>query len=299
MARIKKMGRSQASSNMLRIGGSTGVYAIIGDPITHTLSPAIHNAAFKSLNMNRVYVPFRVRENELDRAIEGLRSLGVLGINVTMPHKSRVLRFLDTIDATAKEIGAVNTVVRKNARFHGYNTDGEAAVTVLSRLGSLSGRRVVILGAGGAASAIAYQLAKTAEGIVILNRTRSNGARLAYEITKRKGASCQAYPLDRGSLRKEAARGDVLINTLPVSVFPRIGRILIQERLITRDMLLMDANYESKSDFLSKAKLSGATVIDGIEMLIGQAALSFKLWTGLDAPINVMRKAAAEARATR
>ena len=157
------MGRSQASSNMLRISGSTGVYAIIGDPIAHTLSPAIHNAAFKSLNMNRVYVPFRVRENELGRAIEGLRSLGVLGINVTMPHKSSVLRLLDTIDATAKEIGAVNTVVRKSARFHGYNTDGEAAVTVLSRLGSLSGRKIVILGAGGAASAIAYQLAKTAD----------------------------------------------------------------------------------------------------------------------------------------
>ena len=290
------MGRSQASSNMLRISGSTGVYAIIGDPIAHTLSPAIHNAAFKSLNMNCVYVPFRVRENDLARAIEGLRSVGVLGLNVTMPHKSRVLRLLDTIDATAKEIGAVNTVVRRNGRFIGYNTDGEAAVTVLSRLGSLSGSKIVILGAGGAASAIAHQLAKAAQSIVILNRTRSNGARLAYEITKRKGASCQAYPLGRQSLRRETARGDVLINTLPVSVFPRFGKILIQERLIARDMLLMDVNYESKSDFLSKARIVGATIIDGIEMLIGQAALSFKLWTSRDAPINVMRKAVAEAR---
>ncbi len=293
------MSRSQASSNMLSISGSTGVYAIIGDPIAHTLSPAIHNAAFKSLNMNRVYVPFRVRENELGRAFAGLKSLGVLGINVTMPHKSSVLRLLDTIDATAKEIGAVNTVVRKGAGFHGYNTDGEAAVTVLSRLGSLSDRKIVILGAGGTASAIAYQLAKTAESIVILNRTRSKGARLAYDITKRKGASCQAYPLDRRNICREAARGDLLINTIPVSVFPRLGKILIQERLVTRDMLLMDVNYESKSDFLSEAKLSGATIIDGIEMLIGQAALSFKLWTGLDAPINVMRKAAAEARSKR
>jgi shikimate dehydrogenase len=293
------MSRSQASSNVLSISGSTGMYAIIGDPIAHTLSPAIQNAAFKSLNMNRVYVPFRVRENELGQAIEGLRSLGVLGFNVTMPHKSSVLRLLDTIDTTAKKIGAVNTVVRKNSRFHGYNTDGEAAVTVLSRLGSLSGRKVVILGAGGAASAIAYQLAKTVESIVILNRTRSNGALLAYEITNRKGASCKAYPLDKRNLRSEAARANILINALPATAFPRFGKILIQARLVARDMLLMDVNYEARSDFLSKAKLSGATVIDGIEMLIGQAALSFKLWTGRDAPINVMRKAIAEARAKR
>ncbi len=282
------MARSLATSNMLSIRGSTGVYAIIGDPIAHSLSPAIQNAAFKSLNMNFVYVPCRVRENELGRAVAGLRSLGVLGMNVTMPHKSSVLRFLDTIDATATEIGAVNTVVRRSARFHGYNTDGEAAVKVLSRLGSLSGRKIVILGAGGAASAISYQLAKTVESIVILNRTRSNATRLAYKITKSEGASCQAYPLDRRSLRREAVRGDVLINALPVSVFSRWGKILIEDGLVVRDMLLMDVNYGSESDFLSKARLSGAKVIDGIELLIGQAALSFKLWTGLDAPVNVM-----------
>ena len=285
-----------ASSSMLTISGSTEVYAIIGDPIAHTLSPAIHNAAFKSLNMARVYVPFRVRENELGRAIEGLRSLGVLGINVTMPHKSSVLPLLDTIDATAREIGAVNTVVRKSTRFHGYNTDGEAAVTVLSRLGSMSGRKIVILGAGGAASAIAYQLAKTAEGIVILNRTRFNRARLAHEVTKRKGAWCQTYPLDRRNLCNEMARGDVLINTLPVTAFPRFGKILIQEDMIAQGTLVMDVNYEPKSDFLSKAKLRGATVVDGIEMLIEQAALSFKLWTGREAPVSVMREAAAGAR---
>jgi shikimate dehydrogenase len=293
------MNSSRTSINILSTSGSTGVYAVIGDPIAHTLSPAIHNAAFKSLNMNHAYVPFRVRENDLGQAIAGLRSLGVNGFNVTMPHKSSVLRFMDTIDATAKKIGAVNTVVRRDSRFHGYNTDGVAAVTALSRHGSLSGEKIVILGAGGAARAIAYYLAPTVESIVILNRTHSNGARLAHDIAGRRGASCQTYPLDRRSICREAARGNVLINTLPVSAFPRFGKILVQDELVKRDMLLMDVNYEFKSDFLSRAKLSGARIIDGIEMLIGQAALSFKLWTGHDAPIKVMRKAAAEARARR
>jgi len=279
------------------VSGSTGVCAVIGDPIAHTLSPVIHNVAFRSLKMDLVYVPFRVRRSELGAAIEGFRSLGVLGINITMPHKSRVLRFLDRIDDTAREIGAVNTVVRKSARLHGYNTDGEAAVTALLHLGSLSGRKALILGAGGAAKAIAYQLSETADSIVILNRTRSNGARLASKITKWNGIPSRSYSLDRANLRREARRGNLLINTLPVHVFPRFAKMLIQEGLAARDMLVMDANYNPESDFLTKARLTGARAIDGLEMLVEQAALSFKLWTGLDAPIDVMREAAVEARA--
>lgn len=281
------------------ISGSTQVYAIIGDPIAHSLSPAIHNAAFKWLKMDHVYVPFRVRRNELGTAIEGFRSLGVLGINVTMPHKSRVLRFLDRIDDTAREIGAVNTVVRKSARLHGYNTDGKAAVTALSHLGSLSGRKALILGAGGAAKAIAYQLSETAESIVILNRTRSNGARLASNITKWHGIPSHSYALSGMNLRREARGLDLLINTLPAHVFARFDKILIKEIVAERDILVMDANYEPSSDFLTKARLAGANAIDGLEMLIEQAALSFKLWTGLDAPIDVMRNAAMEEKANR
>jgi shikimate dehydrogenase len=281
------------------ISGSTEICAIIGDPIAHTLSPAVHNAAFRSLKMDLVYVPFRVRRNELGMAIEGFRSIGVIGINVTMPHKSRVLRFLDRIDDTAREIGAVNTVARKSTRLHGYNTDGKAAVTALSHLGSLSGRKALILGAGGAAKAIAYQLSETADSIVILNRTRSNGARLASKITKWNGIPSHSYVLSGTNLRREARRGNLLINTLPAHVFPRFGEILIEEKIAEGDMLVMDANYELKNDFLTEARNSGAKAIDGLEMLIEQASLSFKLWTGVDAPIDVMRKAAAEARAIR
>ena len=279
------------------ITGLTKVCAIIGDPIAHSLSPAIQNAAFRALKMNLVYVPFRVRTSELGAAIEGLRSLGVLGINVTMPHKSRVLRFLDRVDDTAREIGAVNTVVRRSAGLHGYNTDGKAAVSALSELGSLSGRTVLILGAGGAAKAIAYQLSKMAETVVILNRTRSNGAQLARMITKWNGIPSRSYALNKANLRRETGRTNLLINTLPANVLPPFGKILTQEGLAARDMLVMDANYGLKNEFLATARNVGVKAIDGLEMLIQQAALSFKLWTGLNAPINAMRKAALEARA--
>jgi shikimate dehydrogenase len=293
-----KSNASQETDGAPKINGSTRICAIIGDPITHTLSPAIHNAAFRSLKLNLVYVPFHVRSSELGESIGGFRSLGVLGINVTRPHKSRVLPFLDQIETTARKIGAVNTVVRENARLHGYNTDGAGAEAALSRVGSLSGRKALILGAGGAAKAIAYQLSKTVDSIVILNRTRSNGTHLASNITKWIGSPSRSHQLNGSNLRREVKSGDLLINTLPPGVFPRFANILIDERLVRRDMLVMDANYEHESDFVEKARLTGAKAIDGFEMLIEQAACSFKLWTGLDAPINVMRQAAISARAT-
>jgi shikimate dehydrogenase len=290
---------STTTTDQLNISGSTKVYAIIGDPVAHTLSPAMHNAAFKLLKMDAVYVSFRVRASELGAAIGGAKSLGMLGLNVTMPHKSHVLRFLDRIDGTAREIGAVNTIVRKNGSLRGYNTDGEGAVRALSQLDSLSGRRALIIGAGGAAKAIAYHLSKTAESTVILNRTRSNGTHLASKIKRWSGMSSRSCTLDGASLRREAKRADLLINTLPAAAFVRYGKILVQERLIAQNTLVMDTNYTSEDEFLLGASLAGAKAIDGFEMLIQQAGLSFKLWTGLDAPIDMMRKAAAETRKKR
>lgn len=289
-----------ALSRLPGVTGAAKVCAIIGDPVAHSLSPPMHNAAFRSLAMDLVYVPFRVRRGGLSGAIQGIRALGILGVNVTMPHKTSVMRYLDMIDGTARTIGAVNTIVRTSDGLRGYNTDGKAALEVLQGLGgSLSGRRALILGAGGAARAVLYYISKTVESIAILNRTRSKGSRLATQIAKWSGAKCRSYGLKRANLRKEASQADLLINTLPVDVFPRFGRTLIEEELIVPDAIVFDLNYNPRSNFLAKAKLTGAKVTDGLDMLIGQAALSFKLWTGRDAPVEVMREAADEARGMR
>jgi len=288
---------SALRGNEPRIAGCTKVCAVIGDPIAHSLSPAIHNAAFESLGMDLVYVALRVRDAELAAAIRGLKALGFLGVNVTMPHKSRILPLLDNIEKTAREIGAVNTIARKSDVLWGYNTDGKAAATALTELGSLSGRKALILGAGGAASAIAHQLSNTIDGITILNRTRSKGSRLAKKVRKWGKIPATSDSLNKTALTKGTQRSDLIVNTLPVDVFPVFGECLIQERLIRSDMLIMDANYKPKTDFVSKARSQGAKTTDGLEMLIRQAAVSFKLWTGEDAPIDVMRKAAIEARA--
>ena len=285
---------------LLGIGGGTRVCAVIGDPIEHSLSPPIHNAAFRSLGMDFVYVAFRVRRTELARAIAGVKALGVAGLNVTIPHKTSVIRFLDTVEKTAREIGAVNTIVRSGRGLRGHNTDGRAALEVLQKLGgSLSGTKASILGAGGAARAIAYYLSNTVESISILNRTQANGSGLASEITRWSGKKCRSCQLNNANLRKETSESDILITTLPVQAFPRFAKMLILERLTRPGMIIFDANYHQESGFLADAQSAGAKVSDGLDMLVSQAALSFELWTGRKAPIDVMHEAALKAKQAR
>jgi shikimate dehydrogenase len=291
------LGSSAAITGLHKISGGTKVCAVIGDPVEHSLSPPIHNAAFRSLGMDLVYVAFRVRSDELARAMDGFRALGILGVNVTRPHKTSVMRFLDRIERDSREIGAVNTIANTDGTLRGYNTDGQAALDVLQEIGrSLSDKRVVILGAGGAARAITHCLSKTVLSISILNRTRAKGSRLSAEIVRRSNGKCHACGLSKANLRKEVPKADLLINTLPVDVLPRFGATLIHEGLIRPGMIVFDANYSHSSDFLVDAELVGAIVTDGLDMLVRQASLSFKLWTGRDPPIDVMRAAAKEAR---
>jgi shikimate dehydrogenase len=288
---------STVITGLHKIDGGTKVCAVIGDPIEHSISPPIHNAAFKSLGMDFVYVAFRVRRDELSRAMEGFRALGIVGVNVTRPHKTSVMRLLDMIERNAREIGAVNTIANVDGTLRGYNTDGQAALDVLREIGgSLSGKRVVILGAGGAARAITHCLSKIVPSISILNRTRAKGSRLSAEIVRRSKAKCRAYGLSKADLRKEVPQADLVINTLPVDILPRFGATLMHEGLIRPGMIVFDANYSHSSDFLVDAEHAGAIVTDGLDMLVRQAALSFKLWTGRDPPIDVMRAAAKEAR---
>ncbi len=201
------LGSSASITGLHKISGGTKVCAVIGDPIEHSLSPPIHNAAFRSLGMDLVYVAFRVRRDELARAMDGFRALGILGVNVTRPHKTSVMRLLDRIERDAREIGAVNTIANTNATLRGYNTDGQAALDVLQEIGrSLSDKRVVILGAGGAARAITHCLSRTVLSISILNRTRTKGSRLSAEIVRWSNGKCRACGLSKADLRKEVPK---------------------------------------------------------------------------------------------
>jgi shikimate dehydrogenase len=177
----------------MEISGKTRVCAIIGDPVEHSLSPAMHNAAFKKLKLDMVYVAFTVTRNELNEAIQSAKILGFRGLNVTMPHKNAAMKYLDDRDSAAKSIGAVNTILNEGGRLVGFNTDGVGAMRALKEKGvSLGGKKLVLLGAGGAAKAIAFQAAQEVEKLVILNRTPEKAEKLAEDLQKVKDSQLKS-----------------------------------------------------------------------------------------------------------
>jgi len=276
------------------ISGKTNVCAIIGDPVDHSLSPVMHNSAFNELGLNFVYVAFTVTAKELGTAISGARSMRFKGLNVTMPHKKAVINYLDEIDATAKDIGAVNTILCNKGWLIGYNTDGKGAIFALKENGFFpENKKLVLLGAGGAGKAIAYQLAQNAAELVILNRTRQKAEKLAKLLRKNFNRKVKGKALSFSILKKELELADVLINSTSVGMHPNIDCSPVPSDLLRSDLCVMDIIYNPFHTKLLKDAMSvGARVISGLEMLIHQGAVAFEIWTDCVAPVEVMRKAA-------
>jgi len=276
----------------LRIDSKTRLYALIGNPVEHSFSPLMHNAAFHSLDLNCVYLPLQVKSDDLGGAIEGIKSLGILGFNVTLPHKVSIIKFLDKIDPKAVDIGAVNTVVNKKRKLIGYNTDGIGALAALKGENvDLAGKKVVLLGAGGAAKTLSFYIAPSVKKLVVLNRTKSKATSLATAIKKRLHINVVGRELNSESLSRELVDTDLLINTTSVGMYPKIDETLVDKSLIKPDMTVFDIVYNPlETRLLREAKAVGAKGINGIKMLIYQGAFSFELWIGEKPPIDLMLK---------
>jgi 3-dehydroquinate dehydratase/shikimate dehydrogenase len=268
-----------------RFGGSasgmtrrTRVYGVIGDPIGHSLSPLMHNAAFAARDVNAVYLPFRVQR--LDDFIEAVGGFGVSGFSVTLPHKQGILKYLDGCDSLAAEIGAVNTVqVRGRRRLYGYNTDYAGVLRAIERHVPLAKSRVLLLGAGGAARATAFALAKNGAAVVICSRRGAKALALA------RAAGGEA--IDRVALRKK--RFDAIVNCTPVGMYPGRGSPLDAAELNAR--VVMDLIYRPrKTELLKRAERRGIATISGVEMFLEQGAAQWEIWTGGRAPRAVMRR---------
>ena len=278
----------------MAINGETGVCAVIGDPVEHSLSPVMHNAAFQKLGLNLVYVAFNVTRNELKEAVAGARSLGLRGLNVTMPHKKAVMRYLDETDSTAEAIGAVNTILNNQGKLVGYNTDGKGAMIALKKNGIYpEEKKMLLLGAGGAAKAIAFQAAQEVEELVILNRTSEKATKLAELLRKKFGKKVKGGALSAEVLKEEMKTADILVNATPVGMHPDVNLSPVPLDLLRRDLCVMDIIYNPLETKLVKdAKAVGAKVVLGLEMLLYQGAVSFEIWTNCSAPVDVMKKAA-------
>ncbi len=277
----------------MEISGRTRVSCVIGDPIEHTLSPVMHNAAFEELNLDFIYVAFRVRREQLRDAIAGAKSLGVHGLNVTMPHKTAVMKHLDEIDSIARSIGAVNTILNSEGRLIGYITDGIGAINALKERGvSLAGKKMLLLGAGGAARAIAFYAAKEVEELKILNRTTQKAKELAEATHKNFGGQISGNSLSYEFLKTELEDTDILVNATSVGMYPDVDQSLVDPNWLRPGLNVMDIIYSPLETKLAKdAKSMGANVVSGIDMLIYQGAASFEIWTEQPAPVKVMKKA--------
>ena len=275
----------------MNIKGSTNIVGLIGHPVEHSFSPPMHNAAFQKLGMDWAYVAFDVNPNDLPSAIEGAKSLNIKGFNVTIPHKIEVMQQLNDLDEVAGLIGAVNTIDFKNLK--GYNTDGIGAVRAIEEVSSIENKNVVVAGAGGASRAISFYLAKFgASSITILNRNLNRAQNLADDVLKSDLIG------DVGSdsiseINKYLSNADILVDTTPLGMDPHIDDAPIARAEDMHDNLVVfDAVYNPHETVLIKEAIkAGAKPVYGIKMLLYQGAESFKIWTGRDAPIDVMENA--------
>ena len=272
----------------MNITGSTNIVGLIGNPVEHSFSPQMHNAAFKALNLDYTYVTFDVNPADLKTAINGAKSLNIKGFNVTIPHKINVMKYLDKLDDIAKLIGAVNTIDFKDLK--GYNTDGIGAIKAIEEIDSVKNKNIVIAGAGGASRAISFYLAKYgADKITILNRNIDKAKNLANDILN--SNLIEDIKTDSISqINNYLNDSDILINTTPVGMSPNINdKPIASAENMHEDLIVFDAVYNPNETVLLKEAIkANAKPVYGIKMLLYQGAESFKIWTGQNPPIDVM-----------
>ena len=262
------------------IDSHTPLFGIVGYPLGHTLSPVMHNAAFSASGINAVYLAFET--HDIKGCLMGMKALGIRGLSVTIPYKSAVMPFLDEVRGVAQGIGAVNTIVNEDGRLIGYNTDGVGVLKALESVVPHNRKTCLILGAGGAARAIAYVLKEMDMDVTIVNRSPQSGKDLADSL------GCSYASLE--NLGEKDA--DLLIHATPVGMYPHATQCLVPESILKREMIVMDTVYNPpQTRLLELAKSRGCRTVGGLAMLIHQGAEQFRLWTGKNPPIKVMENA--------
>jgi shikimate dehydrogenase len=280
----------------MKITSKTRLCALIGDPVEHSMSPPMHNAAYAALGLDFVYVSFRVLKERLAEAVAGLRALNVRGFNVTMPHKVAIIPMLDALDPLAEKIGAVNTVVNDNGILTGHNTDGLGVLKALqeNRV-EPKGKKVVIIGAGGASRSISYVLARQGARLTILNRKQELdwAEKIAVSINKDLGAEIKAVELGSKQLEKALSGADILVHATSVGMHPGPDVGLVPAELFKKGLTVFDVIYTPlKTKLIKEAEAAGCRTIGGVDMLVWQGVLCFEKWTGKAPPPEILRREA-------
>ncbi len=264
-------------------------YCIIGDPVYHSLSPSMHNAAFNSLGLNCTYIAFRVPKGQLEESINALRAVGISGFNVTIPHKVDILKYVDHLDSSAVKATAVNTVHNVNGILKGYNTDILGFIEPLRKRNiNFNGMDILLLGAGGSACAVIAALSeeKGINKIIISNRTKEKASKLAKK-GKELGLECQVIEME--NIKDIAVKSHLIVNTTPIGMNDE--QSVIDYEHINKNTIVYDLVYKPvTTNLLENAKYAEAEVVYGYEMLLEQGARAFEIWTNLQAPRQIMKK---------
>ena len=279
------------------INPKTRIFALIGNPVSHSMSPAIHNAAFTELNIDSIYVAFQVED--VKNALAGMRALdNFRGMSVTIPHKIEVMQYVDEIPDVDRHIGSINTVVKEDGKLIGFNTDGPGALKAFIDAGiELAGKNVLMLGAGGAARAIAFTLAQKGNigKLVLLDINEEFLSQLSGDLKSGTNAVIVPGALNPAAIEEHMASADLIINCTPVGMHPNEDATLVDDDLFRPGQVVFDVVYNPlETKMLRQAKAKGLKVIPGVEMFINQAILQFERFAGSDAPEELMRNVVME-----
>ncbi len=267
----------------MTIDTGTRLYGVFGNPVSHSLSPVMHNAAFAHAGYNAVYLAFKIED--IAAAVSAVRAFDVQGVSVTIPHKVAIMPHLDETDPLAKQIGAVNTVINRDGILSGYNSDCLGAVRALREKTEIGGRKTAVIGAGGAARAIGFGIKAEKGRVCIVNRSAEKGEKLAKEMNA-----------DFLPLAQMNADFDIVINTTPLGMTPDTERMPLSPDLLREEMTVMDIVYNPlQTRLLKEAEKRGCVTVDGLSMFVYQGAFQFELWTGKSAPLDLMRKTVLQA----
>jgi len=278
----------------MKVSGETKIIGIFGYPVTHSLSPLFQNAAFEALGLNFVYLPFLVKPEDLKGAVESIKSLNMVGVNVTIPHKKKVLVYLDELSSEAKMMGAVNTICYRDGKLIGYNTDGKGFISSLTKEGKFNpqGKRALILGAGGAAWAISFALIEAGvKRLNIANRTIKKAEILLERLKEFFQDKCEITLIDFDKVNSSIVMNevDLLINATSVGMHPE-DSLLINPELLAPHTFVYDVVYNKKTKLLKAAEDRNLPCLGGLGMLVYQGAYSFEIWTHKKAPLKEMKE---------
>lgn len=278
-----------------RVTGNSRLAGLIGNPVGHSISPQLHNTISKYVGIDMVYVPFKVEKTELENAVKGLKAIDIVGFNVTIPYKKEIMKYIDINSKEALLMGAVNTVKNIGGRLYGYNTDAEGFVRSFKEEAGtgFENKKVVLIGAGGTARAIAVKTAMEGAGrIYIVNRTIERALDIADIVNNNIERICEAFDPDEAEAAGIFSKGDIIINTTPLGMYPDVDKSPVRDSVKFSDrQIVYDVIYNpEKTKFLADAEKCGCKTINGFGMLIYQGIYAYEIWTGVKIPEKLVKE---------